>query len=61
MVTQGNTAPDFTLETDKGATVHAAFRVVLRKWQSFYHFTVGAPVEDGRLSTWPAYNFEEGR
>ena len=24
-------------------------------WQSLYHFTVGAPVEDERLTTWPAY------
>ena len=39
--------------------VHAAFGIVSREWQSFYHFTVGGPVEDGRLSTLPAYNFEE--
>jgi len=39
--------------------VHAAFGIVSRAWQSFYHFTVGAPVEDGRLTTLPAYNFEE--
>ena len=39
--------------------VHAAFGIASREWQSFYHFTVGAPVEDGRLTTWPAYNFEE--
>jgi hypothetical protein len=24
-------------------------------WQSFYHFTVGGPVEDLRLTTLPAY------
>ena len=36
--------------------VHAAFGITSRKWQSFYHFTVGSPVEDGRLSTLPAYN-----
>ena len=41
--------------------VHAAFGIVSREWQSFYHFTVGSPVEDGRLSTLPAYNFEEER
>ena len=41
--------------------VHAAFGIVSRAWQSFYHFTVGAPVEDGRLSTLPAYNVEEER
>jgi hypothetical protein len=39
--------------------VHAAFGIVSREWQSFYHFTVGSPVEDGRLSTLPGYNFEE--
>ncbi|NMM13261.1 MAG: SagB/ThcOx family dehydrogenase [Rhodoferax sp.] len=41
--------------------VHAAFGIASREWQSFYHFTVGAPVEDGRLSTLPAYNVEEER
>jgi len=30
-------------------------------WQSFYHFTVGGAVEDKRLSTLPAYKFEEKR
>ena len=35
--------------------VHAAFGIASREWQSFYHFTVGGPVEDGRLSTLPAY------
>ena len=39
--------------------VHAAFGIASREWQSFYHFTVGAPVEDRRLSTLPAYNVEE--
>ncbi|MFC3109943.1 SagB/ThcOx family dehydrogenase [Undibacterium arcticum] len=39
--------------------VHTAFGIVSRAWQSFYHFTVGGPVEDGRLTTLPAYNFEE--
>jgi len=41
--------------------VHAAFGIASRDWQSLYHFSVGAPVEDGRLSTLPAYNFEEER
>ena len=41
--------------------VHAAFGIVSREWQSFYHFTVGGPVEDGRLSTLPAYNLKEER
>lgn len=31
--------------------VHAAFEIASREWQSFYHFKVGAPVEDGRLTT----------
>jgi SagB-type dehydrogenase family enzyme len=39
--------------------VHAAFGIAAREWQSFYHFTVGGPVEDSRLTTLPAYNFEE--
>jgi hypothetical protein len=33
--------------------VRAAFGIVSREWQSFYHFTVGGPVEDRRLSTLP--------
>ena len=24
-------------------------------WQSLYHFTVGGPVEDPRVQTWPPY------
>jgi SagB-type dehydrogenase family enzyme len=39
--------------------VHAAFGIASRAWQSFYHFTVGAPVEDGRLTTLPAYSVED--
>lgn len=39
--------------------VHAAFGIETREWQSFYHFTVGGPVEDSRLTTLPAYKFEE--
>jgi SagB-type dehydrogenase family enzyme len=38
--------------------VHAAFGIDTREWQSFYHFTVGGPVEDNRLTTLPAYDFE---
>ncbi len=38
--------------------VHAVFGIEAREWQSFYHFTVGGPVEDSRLTTLPAYNFE---
>jgi hypothetical protein len=39
--------------------VHAAFGIVSREWQSFYHFTLGSPVEDSRLTTLPTYNFKE--
>jgi SagB-type dehydrogenase family enzyme len=41
--------------------VHEAFGVTSREWQSFYHFTVGGPVEDTRLTTLPAYPFGEER
>jgi hypothetical protein len=35
--------------------VHEVFGIASREWQSFYHFTVGGPVEDDRLTTLPAY------
>ena len=35
--------------------VHEVFGIASREWQSFYHFTVGGPVEDARLTTLPAY------
>jgi len=35
--------------------VHEVFGISSREWQSFYHFTVGGPVEDTRLTTLPAY------
>ena len=41
--------------------VHEVFGISSRDWQSFYHFTVGGPVEDSRLNTSPAYNSEEAR
>jgi SagB-type dehydrogenase family enzyme len=41
--------------------VHEAFGITSRQWQSFYHFTVGGPVEDTRLSTLPAYHLKEER
>jgi hypothetical protein len=41
--------------------VHEAFGITSREWQSFYHFTVGGPVEDTRLTTLPAYLFGEER
>jgi SagB-type dehydrogenase family enzyme len=40
---------------------HEAFGITSREWQSFYHFTVGGLVEDARLTTLPAYHFEEER
>ena len=39
--------------------VHEVFGISSRDWQSFYHFTVGGPVEDRRLTTLPAYNLDE--
>jgi len=41
--------------------VHEVFGISSRDWQSFYHFTVGGPVEDGRLTTLPAYSLGEAR
>lgn len=35
--------------------VHEVFGLKGRAWQSLYHFTVGGPVEDARLTTLPAY------
>ena len=39
--------------------VHEVFGITSREWQSFYHFTAGGPLEDARLTTLPAYDFEE--
>ncbi len=39
--------------------VHEVFGIASREWQSFYHFTVGGPLEDTRLTTLPGYDFEE--
>ena len=39
--------------------VHEAFGITSRQWQSLYHFTVGGQVDDTRLTTLPAYNFEQ--
>jgi hypothetical protein len=41
--------------------VHEAFGISSRDWQSFYHFTVGGPVDDPRLTTLPGYGSEEAR
>ena len=38
--------------------VHDVFGIASREWQSFYHFSVGGPVEDTRLTTLPAYGWE---
>ena len=38
--------------------VHDVFGIASREWQSFYHFSVGGPVEDARLTTLPAYGWE---
>jgi len=35
--------------------VHEVFGLASPAWQSLYHFTVGGPVEDARLTTSPAY------
>ena len=40
---------------------HEVFGISSRDWQSFYHFTVGRPVEDVRLTTIPAYGREAER
>jgi SagB-type dehydrogenase family enzyme len=39
--------------------VHQVFGIASREWQSFYHFTVGGPLEDTRLTTLPAYDLDE--
>jgi nitroreductase len=36
-------------------SVHQVFGIEDRSYQSLYHFTVGGPVEDTRLTTLPAY------
>ncbi len=41
--------------------VHDVMGLKDNEFQSLYHFTVGKPVEDGRLQTWPAYfHLKEG-
>lgn len=41
--------------------VHDVFGITSRDWQSLYHFTVGGPVDDARLTTLPAYGLGEAR
>jgi nitroreductase len=35
--------------------MHEAFGLRSRDYQSLYHFTIGGPVQDARLTTLPAY------
>jgi hypothetical protein len=35
--------------------VHGVLGLTDNSWQSLYHFTVGEPLEDGRLQTLAAY------
>ena len=39
--------------------VHQVFGLSSRDWQSLYHFTVGGPVDDPRLTTRPGYSPRE--
>ena len=38
--------------------VHELFGLQGRNYQSLYHFTVGGPIEDARLTTLPPYPME---
>jgi SagB-type dehydrogenase family enzyme len=40
--------------------VHELLGLSGRAWQSLYHFSMGVPVEDGRLTTEPGYAWESG-
>lgn len=35
--------------------VHQLFGLSSERWRSLYHFTIGGPVDDARLQSWPAY------
>ena len=35
--------------------VHSLFGISTGRYRSLYHFTLGGPVDDPRLQTWPAY------
>jgi nitroreductase len=35
--------------------VHEVFGIATQRYRSLYHFTVGGPVDDPRLQSWPAY------
>ena len=36
--------------------MHALLGIKNHSWQSLYHFTVGGPIEDSRLTTLPPYD-----
>ena len=38
--------------------MHQILGIADRSFQSLYHFTIGGPVEDKRLMTWPPYGLE---
>ena len=35
--------------------VHQVASLTGSEWRSLYHFTVGGPVEDKRIQSWPPY------
>jgi hypothetical protein len=39
--------------------VHEVLGLAGPKWQSLYHFSMGVPVEDTRLTTEPGYAWEQ--
>ena len=39
--------------------VHDAAGLAGMEWQSLYHFSMGVPVDDDRLTTLPGYEWEE--
>jgi hypothetical protein len=38
--------------------VHEALGITGRDWQSLYHFSMGVPIDDTRLTTEPGYAWE---
>jgi hypothetical protein len=40
--------------------VHQIAGIASSAWRSLYHFTVGGPVEDTRLQSWPPYPAHDG-
>jgi len=41
--------------------VHEALGLTGHTWQSLYHFSMGLPIDDTRLTTEPGYSWEAGR